>query len=394
MALLLKAAELRGLISLQEAIEAVRQGYRDQGEAPGYSVPRSRMQHEDRRVTVHSGGCQTLGVAGTFIHVERFTFHGGAQQYAGAGKRVYVVYDSETAALRTIIVGSLPLFDFEPEEDWYGTETPITSAVGTDLLARPDSRVLGLYGTGRQARRHLVTLCAIRPIEEVRIYSRNAENRAAFVARMQDLVSARLIAVDTPEEVAKGADVICCATGSNLPVLKGAWLEPGQHITSTHRNRSAAAKARTWSRESSGRMAETKPSCMDGGYRSERLAVAFDLPSGQVMDTRSRGDVHQRTALDTKTRWVEFLQRDREGLGDDEQLAGLDEADLRLDFGQRATRQFDSSPLAKISQLLLGKPRLGAVGPQQWTHYIGLCVRFRRVCHLAAFHFPAPSQTR
>ena len=232
MALLLKAAELRGLSSLQEAIEAVRQGYRDQGEAPGYSVPRSRMQHEDRRVTVHSGGCQTLGVAGTFIHVERFTFHGGAQQYAGAGKRVYVVYDSETAALRTIIVGSLPLFDFEPEEDWYGTVTPITSAVGTDLLARPDSRVLGLYGTGRQARRHLVTLCAIRPIEEVRIYSRNAENRAAFVARMQDLVSARLIAVDTPEEVAKGADVICCATGSNLPVLKGAWLEPGQHITS------------------------------------------------------------------------------------------------------------------------------------------------------------------
>jgi alanine dehydrogenase len=232
MALLLKAAELQGLISLEEAIEAVRLGYRDQGEAPAYSVPRSRMQHEDRRITVHSGGCQTLGVAGTFIHVERFTFHGGAQQYAGAGKRVYVVYDSETAALRTIIVGSLPLFDFEPEEDWYGTETPITSAVGTDILARADSHVLGLYGTGRQAKRHLVTMCAIRPIIEVRIYSRSAENRTAFVAQMQNQVSAKVIAVDTPEEVARGADIICCATGSNVPVLKGAWLEPGQHITS------------------------------------------------------------------------------------------------------------------------------------------------------------------
>jgi alanine dehydrogenase len=232
MALLLKANELVGLISLEEAIEAVRLGYRDQGEAPAYSAPRSRMQHEDRRVTVHSGGCCNLEVAGTFIHVERFTFHGGAQQYAGAGKRVYVVYDSETAALRTIIVGSLPLFDFEPEEDWYGTETPITSAVGTNLLARPDSRILGLYGTGRQARRHLITHCTTHPIEEVRVYSRSEENRAAFIRQMQPLTNARLKAVDAPEAVAEGADIICCATGSNVPVLKGEWLEPGQHVTS------------------------------------------------------------------------------------------------------------------------------------------------------------------
>lgn len=232
MALLLKANELLGLISLDEAIDAVRLGYRDQGMAPAYSVPRARMQHEDRRVTVHSGGCQNLQVAGTFIHVERFTFHGDAQQYAGAGKRVYVVYDSETAALRTIIVGSLPLFAFEPEEDWYGTETPITSAVGTDLLARADSHVLGLYGTGRQARRHLIAMCAIRPIERVRVYSRDPDNRAAFVTQMQQHVSVEIVAVDTPEAVAAGADIICCATGSNSPVLKGEWLEQGQHITS------------------------------------------------------------------------------------------------------------------------------------------------------------------
>ena len=176
MALLLKAEELQGLISLDEAIAAVRQGFRDQGEVPAYSAPRIRIQHEDRRVSVHPGGCHSLHVAGMFIHVERFTFEGGAQQYAGAGKRVYVVYDSETAALRTIIVGSLPLFGFEPPEDWYGTETPITGAVGTAELARPDCRTLGLYGTGRQARRHLVAMCAIRPIEHVRVY-RSEERR-------------------------------------------------------------------------------------------------------------------------------------------------------------------------------------------------------------------------
>ena len=232
MALLIKAHELKGLISIPEAIAAVRDGFRDQGEKPAYSTPRVRIQHEDRRVSVHQGGCHRLQVAGMFIHVERYTFHGGAQQYEKAGKRVYVAYDSETAELKTIIVGSLPLFD-EPEADWYGTETPITGAVGTDILARPDCRALGLYGTGRQARRHLVTMCAIRPaIEEVRVYSRSAENRAAFVERMQPQVRARLAAVAAPEQAARGADLICLATGSNIPVLFGEWLAPGQHVTS------------------------------------------------------------------------------------------------------------------------------------------------------------------
>jgi ornithine cyclodeaminase/alanine dehydrogenase-like protein (mu-crystallin family) len=180
MALLIKAEELKGLISLPEAIAAVRDGFRDQGERPAYSAPRIRIQHEDRRVSVHPGGCHRLQVAGTFIHVERFTFRDGAQQYEKAGKRVYVAYDSETAELKTIIVGSLPLFD-EPPDDWFGTETPITGAVGTDILARADCRILGLYGTGRQARPGpcLVTLCTIRPsLVEVRLYSEARKPRS------------------------------------------------------------------------------------------------------------------------------------------------------------------------------------------------------------------------
>src|SRR5262249_36659868 len=227
MALLIKAEELKGLITLREAIAAVRDGFRDQGEKPGYSAPRIRIQHEDRRVSVHQGGCHRLQVAGMFIHVERFTFRGGAQQYEKAGKRVYVAYDSETAQLKCIIVGSLPLFD-EPVEDWFGTETPITGAVGTDILARADCSVLGLYGTGRQARRHLVTMCTIRPsIEEVRVFSRSAENRAAFVARMQPQVRARIMAVERPEAVARGGDLICLATRRKEPGLFGARLRPG-----------------------------------------------------------------------------------------------------------------------------------------------------------------------
>jgi alanine dehydrogenase len=233
MALLIKSEDLKGLISIEEAIAAVKAGFRDQGEKPAYSAPRIRIHHEDRRVTVHPGGCHTLGVAGMFIHVERFTFHGGAQQYERAGKRVYVAYDSETAELKTIIIGSLPLFAFDSEEDMFATETAITSSVGTDMLARRDCRVLGLYGTGRQARRHLIAMCTIRPgIETVRVFSRSEENRRRFAAEMRPFVRAKIEVTSRPQDVAIGADLICCATGSNVPVLSGAWLERGQHVTS------------------------------------------------------------------------------------------------------------------------------------------------------------------
>src|SRR5919109_2783441 len=194
MALLLKSAELKGLISIQEAITAVENGFRDQGEHPQFSLPRQRLMTGDRRINIHAGGCIRLAVAGTFIHYERHRYTREDQSYGAVGKRVYMAYDSETAQLLTIIVGSIPLYDFDDND--IATETAITSAVGTKYLARPDCRVLGLYGTGRQARRHLKVMCALRPIQQVKVFSRNPENRHAFCALMQSHVNAEIVPVN------------------------------------------------------------------------------------------------------------------------------------------------------------------------------------------------------
>lgn len=230
MALLLKAEEIKGLISIDEAISAVESGFRDQQKYPQFSLPRQRMMAGDRRINIHSGGCVDLSVAGTFIHYERHRYTKEDQTYAAAGKRVYMAYNSETAALLTIIVGSIPLYDFDDND--IATETAITSAVGTKHLEREDCRVLGLYGTGRQARRHLKVMCTLRPIQKIKVFSRNAENRRAFCRLMQTHVNAEIVPVNDPRDAALGSDLIVCATGSNVPVLYGDWLEEGQHVTS------------------------------------------------------------------------------------------------------------------------------------------------------------------
>lgn len=230
MALLLRSEELKGLVSIEEAIGAVENGFRDQSRHPQFSLPRQRMMAGDRRINIHSGGCVNLGVAGTFIHYERHRYTKEDQTYGAVGKRVYMAYDGETAELLTIIVGSLPLYDFDDND--IATETAITSAVGTKYLARDDCRILGLYGTGRQARRHLKVMCALRPIKTVKVFSRSIENREAFCALMQVHIDAEIVPVDNPREVANHADLIVCATGSNVPVLFGEWLESGVHVTS------------------------------------------------------------------------------------------------------------------------------------------------------------------
>jgi len=68
--------------------------------------------------------------------------------------------------------------------------TAAVSAVATRLLARPEAAVLGILGSGVQARSHLEAL------------------RLAV----------------------RGADVVVVATSSQTPVLSGAWLAPGTHI--------------------------------------------------------------------------------------------------------------------------------------------------------------------
>src|SRR5262249_58088067 len=112
MGLLLRAEELKGLISIDEAFAAVEQGFRDQSAHPQFSLPRQRMMTGDRRINVHSGGCVNLRVAGTFIHYERHRYTGEDQTYAAAGKRAYMAYASETAALLTIIVGCIPPYEY------------------------------------------------------------------------------------------------------------------------------------------------------------------------------------------------------------------------------------------------------------------------------------------
>jgi alanine dehydrogenase len=112
------------------------------------------------------------------------------------------------------------------------------SALSTRLLARPDSRVLGILGTGVQARAHLRAVARVRAFTDVLVWGRDAGRAGRFADDAGALVPHLGVrAVPDLDEVFAVADVICAATHADEPVVRGAALRPGTHVTSVGYNR-------------------------------------------------------------------------------------------------------------------------------------------------------------
>src|SRR5437660_9663018 len=82
--------------------------------------------------------------------------------------------------------------------------TAAVSAVATKLLARTDTKVLTILGSGVQARSHLEALRLVREFTEVKVWSPHNAARFAQELKIQAATSA--------EEAVRGADVIVVAT--------------------------------------------------------------------------------------------------------------------------------------------------------------------------------------
>lgn len=101
--------------------------------------------------------------------------------------------------------------------------TAAVSAAVTNRLAAPDSRVLALLGSGVQAKAHLEAIREVRPIREIRVWSKTPEHAKSFA-------DANGATATDAESAVRGADIVVTATNAREPVLKGAWLKRGAHV--------------------------------------------------------------------------------------------------------------------------------------------------------------------
>ena len=144
-------------------------------------------------------------------------FHGNEQLGLPAHQAIICLFDPQTGTPLSIMDGTYIT----------ALRTAGAAALSTRLLARADTRALAIIGAGVQARAHLAMLPRVRPFTDIRIASRHfahAEQLAASDSRAR--------AVESIEEAARGADVVCLCTNAGEAVIRLDWLSPGTHVTS------------------------------------------------------------------------------------------------------------------------------------------------------------------
>jgi ornithine cyclodeaminase len=108
--------------------------------------------------------------------------------------------------------------------------TAAASVVATRALARPDSRVLAVIGTGEEAGSHVEAFQAVRPFETLLVWGRNAAAAERLADRSRRLGFGAVRVVPDVRDALAEADVVCTVTASKDPLLYGADVRPGTHL--------------------------------------------------------------------------------------------------------------------------------------------------------------------
>lgn len=221
------------LLSINEAIEAMRVAFHDLAEGRAVNPPRLRYSSATpdsaRRyfANIHAGAVQSYQVA-----CVRAGSHFMLTDDQGGQRRTLDNPDPVNWSVITLydLRNGEPLA-FMHETHLSGFRVGATTGLAVDEMARADAKVLGLFGTGNQAFPNCRAICTVRPIERVQVYSPNRRHREAFASRMAK-ENVEVVLLEEPRDVVRGADIVCCATNAKQPVLKGEWLEGGQMVVS------------------------------------------------------------------------------------------------------------------------------------------------------------------
>jgi ornithine cyclodeaminase len=123
---------------------------------------------------------------------------------------------------------SLVLMDATQLTAW---RTAAAAGFAIDLLARPDAAIGLMIGCGTQAAAQVVAMDTVRGLREIRVLGRSPKNVAAFVERMQPRVRAGLTVPAREQQALQDVDIITAATTSTEPVIEGANVPPGCHVS-------------------------------------------------------------------------------------------------------------------------------------------------------------------
>ncbi len=201
---------------MDRALTVVEEAFRQFADGQGENMPRHRVHSPKTTMHLMAASLPKSGVMGLKVYTV----------IAGRARFLVYLYSSETSEILAVI-----------EANRLGqTCTGAASGVATRWMARPESRVAGIFGSGWQARSQLQAICRVRPIQQVLAFSRSTLRVQEFCREMEAELQISCVAARDPQEVVEEADVLITITNSATPVFSGDWLKPGTHINAAGSN--------------------------------------------------------------------------------------------------------------------------------------------------------------
>lgn len=216
MALFLAENDVKFVLTVEMAMEAVESAHRDLALGVAQDTPRQRSRLPQTALHILQGALPAQGIIGYKAYTSnrsgnRFLLH---------------LFDAASGRLRAVI-----------ESDYLGMiRTGAASGVAAKWLARPDSTVAGVFGAGWQAEGHVRAICAAMPLERVKVFSRNSEKLQAFCQRMSESTGVAVEPAASAEETVRGSDLLGTVTTAAQPLFDSGWLEEGVHINAAGSN--------------------------------------------------------------------------------------------------------------------------------------------------------------
>jgi ornithine cyclodeaminase len=165
-------------------------------------------------ISPHRGQEGALGMKAVSV------FPGNAQRGIDTHQGAVLLFEADTGRLSALMDGAAIT----------AIRTAAVSGVATDLLARRDASELAILGAGVQARTHVEAIAAVRPIRQVRIWSRNPEHAATLASELRPRFPVPIETAATAQAALREADIVATVTASPEPILQRGWLKQGVHI--------------------------------------------------------------------------------------------------------------------------------------------------------------------
>lgn len=234
MTLILSNDDVQSVLTMEIAMQALEEAYRQIARREAVCRPRIDIQipTKDPQKMYQWGTMEGGSISGYFaIRMKSDIIY--EQEYEGARtQEKYCVQPGKFCGLILLI----NIQNGEPlalMNDGYLQHMRVgaDSGIGVKYMAREDTEVVGMIGSGGMARSHAEAFLLARKIKKIQVYSPTQAHREEYAREISDQLGIEVIALDKPRDVYKGADIIAGCTDSAVPIIIGKWLEEGTHVT-------------------------------------------------------------------------------------------------------------------------------------------------------------------